>query len=304
MSLRRVFIIKLNQLLHRAFTALNKGQSPAQVRANFHYARSNPTHNLKGLNEGCVILLERDEVQLAKEVAEEILATADSGRVFHPVAITALRTAAVAFSRAGDNDRAVLVREQVHVLELAEHGEASNEVANARHELAQQLDRVKEYPRAIELERQVVAWWLAQGDTKRLALAEHQLGVLLARSGSYEEAKTAMSHALTLVNPDSKESQSVSEWLAYVAERTGDLEKALGLQQPTVELATRLFGPDDPRTLKSMENLANIRTRLDQREEACALLRSVLACRERTQGDDHPDTVRTREKLERFSSDP
>ncbi|MFC8350032.1 FxSxx-COOH system tetratricopeptide repeat protein [Streptomyces sp. NPDC057280] len=90
-------------------------------------------------------------------------------------------------------------------------------------------------------------------------------------------------------------------WTAtYLARAYGDTqypERALTLDEDTLERRRRLLGEDHPHTLGAASNLAVHLAVLDRVGEAAALGEETLARQRRVLGEEHPDTLRTASNL-------
>jgi tetratricopeptide (TPR) repeat protein len=170
--------------------------------------------------------------------------------------------------------------------------------------LSVDLGKTGALSRAVELQREVAAWWRTREseEPSETAHAETRLGVSLIKLGEFNEAREVLEHAVGIMG-DSNPEAPVG-WLARALEGLGDLKGALKLREETVSVSTLAYGPEDRRTLNAVELLAATLGKLGQRDRARDLMEASLASRERVWGDDDPDTRKARERLTAFPRDP
>jgi tetratricopeptide (TPR) repeat protein len=288
--------------VHAFLFRLYRGQSAERLREITRFRSRNPSLNLGGLVESCDILMRRNDIPKAVEVAEEIEVLLASGTANHRVTASAFYAAAAAYTGSGQAERAVPLLERLVGIESTEHGEASSEETEAKRRLASALSQIGDNKRASSLQSDVVQWLVSSREAYALGIAEGNLAVYQIRAGEYEAGRSTLKRSLARLDPKTEMYRDATAWLVHALELDGNFEGALDEQRNVVGMSIDLFGPEHPKTLRSMENKARLLDRLDRRDEAVELLKSVLAIRERTQGDDHPDTTRTRRGIARLTN--
>lgn len=114
-----------------------------------------------------------------------------------------------------------------------------------------------------------------------LGLAEDSLA-FVEDAARIREQQLGSEHPATL--------QSKSN-LALSLHALGQFDRALPLQQATLQKCLARLGPDDPVTLQSMNNMALIYQSTGNRDKALPLFEEALQRNQANLGDDHPDTL-------------
>lgn len=187
-------------------------------------------------------------------------------------------------------------------MERDEHGADARETVAAMESLAVDLPKAGALSRAIELQREVAAWWRTREpeEPSETAHAETQLGIGLIELGEFQEAHEVLEHAVGIMGDSEPDAPLTFGWLARALEQLGNLEAALGLRERSVSLSTLAYGPEDRRTLNAVDLLAGTLRKLGHRGRARDLMEASLTSRERVLGDDDPDTQKARERLAAF----
>jgi tetratricopeptide (TPR) repeat protein len=295
--------MRFNKVMSGAIDRIAAGvkgkASPDELRETLRFSKRGPNVQLAGRVEACRLLLDRGELEAAREAADEILAFRRAHRTGHNVTINALHTAATAYERCDRLSEAIAVREEMLVLARSRNGADAPQALNLMGRLATDLLKSGETAGAVDLQRQAFdAWRRTTGvESRDTVKAELGLGIALAANGDLPEAQKALEHvvgALGELNPQARIARS---WLALTLTRRGNPEASLRLGEETLSITERAYGPDDRRTLRAVDQVAETLWRLGQRERAQSMMEGSLATRERMYGDQDPDTQKARKRL-------
>jgi len=294
------FRVWWNSLLDRAIWVVNKGaQSPDEIREGLRFSGKRPNVQVRGLTYACSMLLDRNELLHAKEVADEIVHMIDSHGLKHEELATGLRNAALAYERNGDWPTALATRERLLVLENDHHGPLASQTLIAKGHLAIALRGTGRISEAVAIQRDLREETSRQAgrESHEVAKVEAQLGITLIDLGCLDEAKDTLQHAVHVIGESNPEARSARAWLAHVLARMGELKEALRLRELTAAQSVDRYGPDDRRTLHDADEVATTLWRLGERNRARVIMERSLASRERVLGDEDPDTAQARDRL-------
>ena len=172
--------------------------------------------------------------------------------------------------------------------------------------LAQQANRLQDagdYPAAIALWEQILAWSEAQLGPEHLdtATSLNNLASLYSEQGNYSSAEPLFTRALAIrekalgaYHPDTATSL---QNLGYLYLEQGNYSKAESLDVRALAIREKALGPDHPDTANSINNLASLYSDQGAYSKAEALYIRALAIREKTLGPDHPDTANSLNNL-------
>jgi tetratricopeptide (TPR) repeat protein len=289
----------VNGFFSRVLRRVNKGASADKVRTNLRFSTKHPRLMLSGLANACMLLLEREELATAREVADEIRGIIESGPKGHAATVRALHYAAQTYELCGELDLAVPLREQMVVLERARHGVASSLALSAAEWLASDLRKSGDTARAIELLQGVVdSWRTKDGDVStRMVRAQQSLGIALYAQGDFTEAQNLLAHVVEAGGRSDPTTDVARGWLAASMAKQGDMEGALTVRHETMVWADNLFGPEDRRTLHDVEQFAATLWAMHEGPRARILMEGALAARERVYGDEDGETKEAKRRL-------
>jgi len=258
-----------------------------------------------GLAQSCALLLERGELVLAREVADDIRSIIETGPKGHKATVEALHYAAKTYEQCEELQRAIPLREKLLELESARHGRRSSMTLSAIEYLASDLRKAGDTTRAIELQRDVIQRWCDKEgeDSPQAMRAQERLGIALHDQGDYAEAQAILEHVVQSLRSNHSQARNARLWLASTLIRQDNLEGALRVQEETLSLTERAYGPEDRRTLHDIEQVALTLWSEGRCERAQALLEGALAARERVFGDDDPETETSKQRLSSLLDD-
>lgn len=277
-------------------------QDSAELEAGFRFSPKRPNIQLGGLATACELHLERNEVDDAVRVANEIQILASSRRLKHGPLVQSLRRAAKAYERNDDLPEAIAIRRWICALEQSHHRDDSFEVNAARESLAHDLSLTGDLEEALDIQGRVAAWYArSDGPTgSRTTAAETNLGIMLLKHGRTEEAKALLERLLATVDPSEAELRYTNLWLAQILKDEHDYDAEVPLRRTALKLSTINYGAEDPRTHNDADHLAMALWNSGNQQEAQALAGELLASRERLLGDDDPTTKRALKMVEFF----
>lgn len=167
----------------------------------------------------------------------------------------------------------------------------------AMSDLASALDDAGQYPKALELNQQLLEKRrrISGEDHPNTLGAMHNLAVVLGRAGqtqkSLELKHQVLEKSRRILGEDDPDTLTAMNNLAMALGDAGQTQKSLEMVQQILEKRRRLLGEDHPDTLTSIHSLAITFGKLNRHKEALDLYQQVLEKRRRILGEDHPKTL-------------
>ncbi|MFN9546920.1 MAG: tetratricopeptide repeat protein [Cyanobacteriota bacterium] len=139
------------------------------------------------------------------------------------------------------------------------------------------------------------------GGDRLVQISRTNLAMSLRRLGRAPEAEALYQKVLTTLEDETCEvAVKARNNLSFLAEDTGDLERAHSLRQEAVALAALALGVDHPSRGVLLMNLGVVAEKLGHLKEAEAHYRNAARLTSIAWGDDHPLSRQTQETLEVF----
>jgi len=126
-----------------------------------------------------------------------------------------------------------------------------------------------------------------------LALAQHELALILDRTGLNNQAEPLYRQSMAIrekiQGKDHPDLGPVLHDLAALYESSGRYEQSARLYKRSIELTEKGLGADYPRIGQSLDRLAGLYEEMEQEELALPLYSRALEIKKRVLGEDHPD---------------
>ncbi|MEU0243198.1 tetratricopeptide repeat protein [Streptomyces sp. NPDC006235] len=226
----------------------------------------------------------------------------------HPDTLTARSNLAVDYWRAGRNDEAMVLMEQVLAAREQLLGNDHPNTLTARTNLAASYQTAGQTTAAITMKEQVVAESerLLGNDHPDTLIARNNLAVSYRVAGQTTEAIMMTEQLLVdcerLLGKGHPNTQAVRDNLAASYQEAGQTDKAIMLEEQVLAHCEQLLGHDHPDTLDARANLAASYWQAGRVDEAVGPLEQLVADSVQVLGGDHASTITARSNLAVFYS--
>jgi tetratricopeptide (TPR) repeat protein len=213
----------VNRSFDRALMRGLEKSSGQEVRRSFEFSSKHPKLKVMGLAQSCQAMLDQNDLQAAKAVADEIRTVATTQRRAHKATRVALNVAAKAYERNGDYASAVEVSEFVLAFERDCHGADSKEAAQATESLAMALAKADRTSEAVDLHRGALDWWKQNeglGSPNTIKAAE-RLGIALCKDGDFAAAEETLARVVRSMEASNLDVKNARSWLGVALAKQG-----------------------------------------------------------------------------------
>jgi tetratricopeptide (TPR) repeat protein len=267
------------------------------------------------LNDLAEVEQERENLAEALALAERARSIEDAlGERFIGETAARIRARTLAIAGAirrfqGDYAQAECDLKQALAISVAECGEASEEAAEARNNLAVLFKYCGRFDDGLKLYTEALAAIIATHGQESLAAAtvHHNIGgIHHARSdfaAAEEPARKAWEISRRLLGEDDPRAMLDATAYAGVLDGLERYDESEPIYRRALAIFERAYGPEHYEVAATLHNLAAVRAARGQLEEAENHYRRALAIKEKQLGAQSPDVALTRNNLGRLLAD-